>query len=319
MINIITKNHGGAVHVQEHFEYIRCGLNYVGENVKYSHGIDGDPLWLEDGVNVVLECFEEGEMIVELIKLKLRFPKSKLIVVVTEMLKDGIFNSAMAPAQAEGHYSDLSYWQIRSYNFYQLIPYIDGLVLYAEALIPGYKEFGKPIFYLPLAAPPGQPLRQHFPLKDKNIDAVFSGSITPTRAELIERLRTRNYKVVALPSKTPEYIRDSYYARSKLVLGPKLGPETTLLSKWRAYYVLVNRHTHIFEQVSEQTDLDEYVYFANPRRTFVDECIDLIEHPDSFPLSRFNHFKESPELNYVDIFLKLKQFLTTSKATWFTT
>jgi len=75
---------------------------------------------------------------------------------------------------------------------------------------------------------------------------------------------------------------------------------------------------HIFEQVSEQTDLDEYVYFAKPRRTFVDECIDLIEHPDSFPLSHFSHFKESPELNYVDIFLKLKQFHTTSKATWFT-
>ena len=316
MINIITSNHGDAIHVQEHFEYIRCGLTYVGENVRYSQSTEGELLWHTEGTNVLLECFEQGEMIVDLIKMKMKFPKSKLIIVLTELLQDGVFNSAKTASHGAEHYSDLAYWHIRTYNFYQLIPYIDGLVLYAEALIPGYKEFGKPIFYLPLAAPPGFAAGTHFPLQERNIDAIFSGSVTSQRAVLIERLRSRGHTVVALPSKTPEYIRNNYYARSKVVLGPKLGPDTTLLSKWRAYYALLNRHVHVFERVADSTDLDDYIYFGSGQGDFVEDCHAMIKRPELFPLNNFNRFRESATLNYVDIFLKLRHFLNASTGAW---
>jgi len=231
-------------------------------------------------------------------------------VIVTELLTDGGFNPSNEKTEDKSaHYSNLDYWKNRTAEFFNLLPHVDGLISVSEALTESYRHLNKRLFYLPLAAP-----GNHIPLgglasQDKDIDVIFTGSLTPYRTKILQELSAHGLNVFNLGVGTPEFLRHHYFARSRLSVGLRLSTETLILSKFRAWFHLVNRIPHLFEPTPDKTDLDEYIHFCDPGRPFAEQCVELARSGQSFPHELFTRFRESKRLNHLEIFSGLKRFL----------
>ena len=167
------------------------------------------------------------------------------------------------------HYSNKDYWLERTGDFIRLLPYVDGIICLNSILLSQYRSIHKNCFYLPMLKLIKNSNFKKVP--NKHYDFVFSGTITPYRKEIINNIRTRGFKIAALDSLTPQYIRDSIYAESRIVLCPKLHEETITFSNMRAYYCLNNRLPHIFETVSTPCDMAQFVNFSGSDY-FIDEA-----------------------------------------------
>ena len=129
IINLITSNHSQGIHAQDQFEYLFNGFSYIGANVRYS--IDR---WDIGEINIVLENFSEDSFTENIINIKRQDLKGKLIVVATELIKEGTFNSSNSKANSTEHYDNKFYWQKRYNNFIKVLPYVNSIVCVSETL-----------------------------------------------------------------------------------------------------------------------------------------------------------------------------------------
>jgi len=315
-VNILTGNHGSAVQVEDILEYVRQGLISQDLRVSYS-----DVGYLTSGVNIILEC-NNADFNSSITQIRKRSPQSKLFIITSERLTPSGFNSANTATQKikdEGdqdaghwHYDNREYWEKRTQEFMDMLPVVDGLILNSEDSFIEYQKLGKPMYYLPLSHP-NKPIR-HEPNSNsvKDIDLLFTGTVTPYRESLIKKFESRGIKVWALGSASPDYLRKDYFRRAKISVGMNLSAEAELLSKYRAYYYLVHRIPHVFERAKLKTDLDPYINFAEPGDAFVQACIRLLSGRSTFPTHLFDDFANAKELNHQTIFSQLKTFLDTT-------
>ncbi len=321
-INIIYGNHGHAIHTEDTMEYVRAGLESTGLRVRYSCGE-----YLLDGVNIVMECHHRGmNMYEELSKARRRYPQSRLYVIATEMLTQDGFNSANMEMR-ESHqvttpYHDGAYWKERTRAFMNLVPMVDGLILIGvehvngclpegyEKVVGAYFQLGKPVHLIPLCAPPissvSEGTCEH---GEQDIDILFTGSVTPYRKSILDRLRTKGLRVVALEALTPAYLRRNYLDRSKLSVGLKLSEETNILSLQRAYFHLVNKVPHIFERTSIPSPFDPFLNCAESGEAFVDACLAVVSGAKPFPVSCFSKFQQATSSKYQATFKCLRATL----------
>ena len=318
MINIIYGNHGLAIHMQDILEYIRMGLAVNNFDVKYSYSN-----YETEAINIAVEGSastdtKDGDLFWDHIVLHRKsHPNSRLYILTTEVLNDSGFNSANSSLanndKGHLHYDNRPYWIARTITFLQALPYTDGLILNGEYSIAEYAKISKRYFYLPLSAPSDSSIAgRQFGSKNKghkDIDILFTGTITPYREAILSNLKSYGLSVHKLEPHTPDYIRQDFFGRCRLSVGLKLSENTQLLSKYRAYYHLINEIPHLFEPVGMKTDLDEYINFSNAEQDFAQQCLEYIRSGESRMRDCFQRFRESTQLNHQTIFTDLHQFL----------
>lgn len=320
-VNIITGNLGQAIHTEDLLEYVREGLTSTGLKVGYSQSE-----YLTHGINILVE-HPFGSVYDQLYVMRYMFPHSKLFMVVTELLTLTGFNSSNSKTAGstppDEHYDDHEYWNSRTREFMRFVPIVDGLILVGLKTVCGilpagyeratgtYFRLGKPVHLVPLCHPP-VPL--HLPaaarLGEKDIDILFTGTLTPYRTKVLNELRSRSFKVVALEAHMPAYLRNNYVNRCKLSIGLKLSEETEILSTMRAYYHLVHRIPHVFERTSIRSPLDPFVNVIDSGEPFIAACTELLSGAREFPAERFAEFQYSREFDYLKTFSELRSVLT---------
>lgn len=320
-VNIITGNLGQAIHTEDLLEYVREGLTSAGLTVGYSQ-----TEYLTHGINILLE-HPFGAVYDQLYVMRKLLPHSKLFMIVTELLTPSGFNSSNSKQTGrinpEDHYDDGEYWANRTRDFMRFIPVVDGFIMVGLQKVGGmlpagydegvatYFQLGKPVHLVPLCHPPAQSrpasaVRQG----EKDIDVLFTGTLTPYRVKVLDELRSSNLKVVALEAHMPAYLRNNYVDRSKLSIGLKLSEETEILSTMRAYYHLVHRIPHVFERTSIRSPLDPFLNVVDSGKPFIAACADLASGIKAFPAQRFTEFQHSREFNYLNTFAELRAVLT---------
>lgn len=316
-VNILTGNHGPAVHVEDIMEYFREGLAEQNLSVSYSQ-----LNYLSKGINIILES-SMGAFNSSIALARRRNPLSRLFVITSERLTPTGFNSANIcdinpqdglPSDKAGQwsYENPKYWKNRTQEFMDMLPVVDGLILNSEDSFKEYQKLGKPMYYLPLSHPKQRTHYEPNRTTAKDIDLLFTGTVTPYRESQIKKLESRGVSVWVLASGTPDYIRKDYFRRTKISVGMNLSAEAELLSKYRAYYHLVHRIPHVFERAKLKTDLDPYINFAEPGDAFVEACIRLLSGRSTFPTHLFDAFANAKELNHKTIFSELKNFLVST-------
>lgn len=303
MINIIYGNHKNFSGIQDHVQYFSEGL------VSHFFRVEiNESNWFSNAVNVIIEC-NDNNYYSQLIDLRKKTPESKFIVVVTEIIGQGRFNSANSNKKSvDHHYDNENYWRMRYRDFEELLPFVDGLVCVSEALLDSYAKLNKPLFYLPMACPQNYPKFQRATADKQYIDFLFSGTVTPHRRLLIDEFMKRGFRVKTTSAATTDFYREYFHKHSKLVVGPRLDVDTTLISKMRAHYVLSRQIPHLFEITPDMTDLHPYIDFCSDNRNFVEECIMKIRNP-THDDTKFTKFTSDPNLNYYKIFRELYSFI----------
>jgi hypothetical protein len=303
MINIIYGNHKNYVGVQDHIQYFSEGLISLFSRVEIN-----ESNWFSNAINVIVEG-NDNNYYSQLIDLKRQTPQSKFLVVVTEIVGEGRFNSANTnKTSLDDHYDNKNYWQARYQDFESLLPFVDGFVCVSEVLLDGYKKFNRPLFYLPMACPSTYPKLQRAPVERQYIDILFSGTVTPYRKLMIDELTQRGFRVKITSPATTDFYREYFHKHSKLVIGPRLDIETKLISKMRAYYVLSRQVPHLFELTPDMTDLHPHIDFCSDNDKFIDECIEKIKQ-SSLKEEKFKRYTSDPNLNHGSIFKELYSFI----------
>jgi hypothetical protein len=307
MINFYLGNHGAGVHIEDICEYIFRGLQSVGTGILYS-----TELFRNGGINLVME----GELHPSsdgMIYVKKRYPGTRIFLIVTEALAaDGVFNSASAQPQRPDPtqpYESRARWVQRSMQFHKLLPYVDGLISAVEHIIPAYSKLGPGVHYLPLAPIPGHRPIEFLEHGKRDIDFLFTGTETPYRRKLLDALERHGHVTLCLDVATPAYLRRHFFERSKISLGMKLSESAQFMSKQRAHYHLNNRIPHIFEHTPDDSDLHEFVNFAEPGADFVETCRRCLADFESASLGKFDVYRASEKFNYTRIFQDLSNFL----------
>lgn len=320
-VNIITGNLGQAIHTEDLLEYVREGLTSAGLTVGYSQSE-----YLSHGVNILLE-HPFGSVYDQLYVLRKLLPNSKLYMIVTELLTPSGFNSSNSKAinqtTPDEHYDDREYWTNRTRDFMRFVPIVDGLIIVGLQMNKGrlpvgydkgiatYFELGKPVHLVPLCHPPAQSRPSSASRQgEKDIDILFTGTLTPYRVKVLKQLQSRNFKVVALEAHMPAYLRNNYVDRSKLSIGLKLSEETEILSTMRAYYHLVHRIPHVFERTAIRSPLDPFLNVVDSGMPFIAACAELLSGIKAFPAQRFTEFQHSREFNYLNTFAELRAAVT---------
>ncbi|MDO9117771.1 MAG: hypothetical protein Q7U39_07435 [Nitrospira sp.] len=320
-VNIITGNLGQAIHTEDLLEYVREGLTSAGLKVGYSQTD-----YLTHGINILVE-HPFGAVYDQLYVMRKLLPHSKLFMIVTELLTPSGFNSSNSKQTGrinpEDHYDDAKYWTNRTREFMRFVPVVDGFIMVGlhkvRGILPaGYEEgvtsyfqLGKPVHLVPLCHPPAQSRpTASVRRREKDIDILFTGTLTPYRIKVLDELRSRNFTVVALEAHIPAYLRNDYIDRCKLSLGLKLSKETKILSTMRAYYHLVHRIPHVFERTSIRSPLDPFINVVDSGQPFIAVCAELLSGMREFPEQRFQEFQHSQVFNYQNTFAELGSLLT---------
>lgn len=302
-VNVIYGNHKNFSGIQDHIEYFSQGIFSVDAPLEIN-----EANWFAGATNVIVEG-NENNYYPQLINLKKNTKDSKLIVIVTEIIKNGRFNSANSShVYATNLYDNQYYWTKRYEDFLSLLPYVDGFVCVSETLISEYEKLNKPLFYLPMACPQGFQKLTRVNRDQQYIDFLFSGTQTPYREKIISNLESKGFRVKVISPATTDYYREYYHSRAKLTIAPRLDANTKIISKMRAYYLLSRRIPHLFERTEEITDLHPYIEFCSSNDKFVEECIEKIATESNIE-ERFLRFVKEPQLNYHKIFRKLIQFI----------
>jgi len=303
MINIVANNHSSQVHIQDFLEYIYIALRSTGEEPTYGIGE-----WTLSGANIVLEG-GHSRFNDDIIKAKTAYPQLKIFLIVTEFVVDGFLNSANISFEKESenkdHYSNKDYWIKRTQDLNRLLPYVNGIICLNSILFGQYKLIHPNCFHLPLLKLKQSNKLEH--KKNKIYDFVFSGTITPYRKEIIQQICENGYKVAALDSSTPQYIRDSIYSDAHAVLCPRLHENTITFSNMRAYYCLSNRLPHIFEFVTSPCDMARFVNFS-PSKNFIVDAINFRKNIANQKF-KFQEFEIYSNENKNTIFQSFKKWL----------
>jgi hypothetical protein len=106
---------------------------------------------------------------------------------------------------------------------------------------------------------------------EKDIDFLFTGSLTPYRERLLDLLKSEGYRVVVGPPILPGFLRDHYIARSKICLQIRQDPTWKYPSVMRYHYLLSSGALVVAERGVETCFHEDFLVTAEPSR-FLEVC-----------------------------------------------
>jgi hypothetical protein len=135
--------------------------------------------------------------------------------------------------------------------------------------------------------------------RNKDIDFLFCGSITPHRKKLLEQLIARGAKVVTMFDDAAMY-RNDLIARARINLAPNHGPGLSHLGKSRVLYLVNNRSIVVVERCFDQS-LYEHCFPWAETEHWVDLCMETLRRPDLVQIAEgyYERFKKIPMADFM--------------------
>ena len=255
-------NHGNGIHVEDVVLYLRNALLTAGEDAYLLPGL------LTQGVNVLLENFTREQ--VWQIKQLRKAGRTRLVVVVSEFTDGRRFNPHIT--SGDGHYVDAAYWTSRFENFLEVAVEADAIWSLSDYALPEYRALfpDKPVLSFPIGFDPLLPYRPPPPSESKDIDLLFTGSLTPHRLAIVERLK-QHFFVLTAPVTTLAASRVDFVRRAKVSLHLNLLQDAIYSSVMRHHFLVMNGAAVISERARTVGPVDEFLtQFDGP--DFVD-CV----------------------------------------------
>lgn len=262
IINIYLGNHN-AGSITDFVDFFTEEVRSYGKDPILSYQL------FTDATNLVVESFNKG--INQFIKKNFSKYDERLILVATEIVKDGFLNSTMPDKNEvqEGWYNTKAkHWIDRTKYFFDALEYFSTIICVSEEIYNSLKPLGlksnlvywQPKFYGSL---------DDFETRwlDKNVSKVkshqffYSGSLTTYRQSQIDQIVDADMTVMLTKQDTPDSIRHKFTQQTAITLGPKHYKNTIQLSKMRALWCLNNLYPFTMEKCSAKTDIDDYCVF----------------------------------------------------------
>ena len=138
------------------------------------------------------------------------------------------------------HYGDRKEWSYRYNRFLSALPLFNQIWCVDPAQIQGYLGLieSHRLWLFPIIPYRDDNKRPENKPPRRDIDFVFTGTMTPYRNYLVDQLRKKGFSVVA--SFYDSYIRHSYQTRAKIALHIKQDPVWSFSSTLRLHTLLMN-------------------------------------------------------------------------------
>lgn len=254
---LVYENHGNfGLHVSDHFLYLKYALESLG------HRADIEYEFCPGEFNIVMECF--NDQFTEKVE-KLWIEGTAMIIVATEFLTGDTFNNIYQEEQNSSNRNDQNqrkdFWSMRYKNFQRLLPKCTAIWHFSDQQAPIYQQAfpDTPVHYLPFSYSDSFKTVNHRPDSEKDIDVLFTGTLTTERTAILESLQDNGLVVKSSILFTAPFHRDDLIARSKLVINIKQHPNWQHESVGRIFYHLSNASLLITETCKYQSDLHDFV------------------------------------------------------------
>jgi GT2 family glycosyltransferase/tetratricopeptide (TPR) repeat protein len=225
----------------------------------------------------------------------------KYIIVQSEVLREGGIS---------GWPNQKSFYSIYVPLMQQAFAVWDGI----ESNIPHLTHLGIhteqiPLFgYLPK-------LEEVIHKKQKDIDFLHYGSLTPHRLTMIEALKKRGGNVVCIFDEAAIF-RNDYIARTRVNLAPIQAPEKNSLTS-RILFLLNNRSIVVVERCHNQGWV-EHCFLSADAENWAELCMETLHRPHLDQLAD-EYFENYQKLDMTDLFqplldkLLVDQYVTSNK------
>lgn len=269
---LVYGNHGrDPFHIMDTLLLIKLSLEALG------YKADLEERMIPGKVNILLECFTYD--FVEAMKEVRKTPGTEFIIVATEFVTGksfNDFNSGDAESTRDSHYDVPEYWRKRFRTFLVAQEMTRAIWHLAESQVAPFKEAtgNASVFYLPHGYVDGFARVRHKPVQHKDIDAIFTGTLTNHRHNVIRELAKRGFNAVA--TKPLNFVqREDLIARAKIGLNIKQTDNWCYPSNSRYHYHLSNDSLLLSEHTPVQCDLSPYIIEAAPE-SFIERCCEIL-------------------------------------------
>lgn len=162
--------------------------------------------------------------------------------------------------------------------------YFDRVMKVADALwcntphqLPAYiKRYGAKVKLMPLVGWDFACINPWQGKLEKDIDFLFTGSLTPYRNSILRELENRGFKVMIGTATWPTHQRDHFIARSKACLQIRQEPNWKYPSVMRYHHLLSSGAVVVAELASESCMQEQYLVGAQSQ-DFLDTCVRTIK------------------------------------------
>lgn len=273
---LVYGNHGkDPFHIIDTLLLIKFSLESLG------YKADLDERMSPGKVNILLECFSYDFL--EAYKELHQSPGTEFIIVATEFLTGETFNDFGQPGcdeRPQSHYEWTSYWKKRQKTFLIAQQLARSVWHLADSQVPVYQQVvgQTPVHYLPHGHTDAFARVVQKRWDHKDIDVVFTGTLTSHRLALVEALKARGINAVATRALNT-VLREELVARAKLGINLKQCEDWQYASNSRYHYHLSNRSLLVSEHCPISCDLSHYVTEAPPN-DFVDCCAAMLARAD---------------------------------------
>lgn len=283
LVKIIYGNFSGNLEgMSDWMLFIKLALEEAG------YGIEFEKKVTPNHINVIFDGFDEK--FAETITSQ-NTQTTPIVIISTEYITGKTFNTFFTPPLLY-RLSGLTFgrelskhaktYQKRYDLFLAASQKARGLWTLAPDQVALYQQVAQTnkVFHLPFAyLEKFSNLSRNTDSVQKNIDFLFSGTNTPYRRQILCQIQQRGYNVACTLPNTPQVIRNSMIARSRVALNIRQNDKWRYASTMRMFYHIMNHSLLISESCLAPSELDNYV-IRFPPSTFVDQCCSLIEEGD---------------------------------------
>ena len=269
---LVYGNHGkDPFHIMDTLLLIKLGLESLG------HKADLEAQMTPGKTNILLECFTFD--FVEAMKEVSKTRGTEFIIIGTEFATGETFNNFSNPDEEpalDSHYDIPQYWKKRFRTFLRAQESARAIWHLAESQVEPFKQAAQnsQVFYLPHGYVEGFARVRHKPAQYKDIDAIFTGTLTKHRHSLIRELEKCGVSAVA--TKPLNFVqREDLVARSKIGLNIKQTNSWLFPSNSRYHFHLCNDSLMVSERCEIQCDLSPYI-IESTLSGFVERCCEIL-------------------------------------------
>lgn len=296
--NIVCGNHGEqCTQIEDLVRYFYLALKEPGYRVEVSKDIE------PGAINILFESFNAAAADVIITSAK---SGVKFIVVATEFVTNGTFNF-FQKERDNSWYSNRAMWDDRYVNFIKVMEYCQAIWCLTQEQYIGYNQILPasllhkiPIGYLENYAP----VNHHSdPVKD--IDFLFTGTMTERRRHILTAFINQGMSVRVCTAGTPNFIRESSVARSKICLGLKQLDSWSMPSLIRYYYHLMANSMIVAEKCDVESEVDDYIISVDSAN-YIQFCMDFLRSGQYSSVAKANHERFRDEM---PLKAKINEFL----------
>lgn len=197
----------------------------------------------------------------------------------TKLRKNPIANMYLDEKAAQNHYTNRPYWQRRYDAFEALVPHFKAIWCMSDFQHEAYKKAfddAPNLLRMPVVSFQKEPRVKHPTDIEKDIDFMFTGTMTSYRQYIVDELKKRGFKVFSGPPNLPTFLREHLLKRTKISLDIRQSKGWTASSPLRLHQLMLQGAFVAAEYGGMPCHQEKFVAIVQPD-TFIDECEALIK------------------------------------------